>query len=363
MADLEHIWKRILRRRRFSLWGLAVLPLWLVSLPYRFVTRWVRRFSGDRVRVGLPVISVGNITVGGTGKTPMVKLLGRHLAEEGIRVGVVSSGWGRASEEPCLEPGYRLRTMTAAEVGDEVLYLAWQLPEAVFSIDVSKTEAALRLAESGLVDVIIVDDGFQHFRLHRDLDLVTYDAAIKKRHLKPFPHGVMREPRSALKRADVVVTTRANFAKDIGVLQKRLKRIAPRAAHYTAQFRLTELVGAERRWPIKYLEDKSVLLFAGIGNFAPLYRQVSVAAADVDYALELSDHQVYDEEMLERIKQLANQYESDVIVTTGKDWVKLADFDFGRETYYLAQSIDLDPGEEHLVAFVQERLGLQKADN
>jgi len=360
MQALEKIWKEILRRKPLSLWTIPALLLWLASVPYRFVPGIARRRMKDRVRVALPVISVGNITVGGTGKTPMVHLLGRHLSEEGFRVGIVSSGYGRESEDSFVEPGYRVRGMSAAETGDEVMLLAMLLPDAVFSVAGVKTDAAMALADSGLVDVIIVDDGFQHYRLHRDLDIVTYDAAIPRRLMKPFPGGVMRERRVSLRRADVVVITRSNFARDIGVLQKRLRKIAPKAAHYTAQFGVEELVGHDRRWPVKYIEDKSVFLFAGVGNFEPLRRQVSVLAGDLDDAAELSDHQEYDDDLLAELKAVADDHDSDVIVTTGKDWVKLGDFDFGREIYYLAQSVDLDPGEEQFVAWVQEKLGLRK---
>ncbi len=360
MHALESIWKKTLRRKRLSLWTIPAMLLWVASVPYRFLPGIARLRVKDRVRVPLPVISVGNITVGGTGKTPMVHLLARHLSEEGFRVGIVSSGYGRESEESFVEPGYRIRNMTAAQIGDEVMLLATLLPDVIFSVDDSKTEAAVRLAESGLVDLMIVDDGFQHHRLHRDLDIVTYDAAIPRHLMKPFPGGVMRERRVSLKRADVVVVTRSNFARDIGVLQKRLRKIAPKAAHYTAQFGIDELVGRDRHWPIKYIEDKSVFLFAGVGNFEPLRRQVSVLAGDLDDSLELSDHQQYDPELLAEIKEMADDHDSDVIVTTGKDWVKLGDFDFGREIYYLAQSVDLDPGEEQLVAWIQAQLGLQK---
>ncbi len=361
---LERTWKKFLRHEGLSPWGLLALPLWLASIIYRFIPRIQRRFTKNRIRVPVPVLGVGNITVGGTGKTPMVEVLARGLLADGIRVGIVSSGYGRESHDPVIGDGYRLQECRAEDIGDEVLLLAHLVPGAIFSIDDSKSEAARSLAASDYhPQVIIVDDAFQHYRLARDLDLVTYDAALPGRVMAPFPFGVMREPRSALKRAHVIVITRSNFARDIGKLSKRLRRIAPRAAHYTAQFSIHTLVGRDRRYPIKYLEDKSTFLFAGVGNFEPLRRQVSVLSGDLDFALELSDHQEYDRETLERIKAVADEHDSDVIVTTGKDWVKIRDFDFGREMYYLAQSVDLDPGEEQLVAHIEQQLGLVKAGN
>ena len=334
--------------------------MWVGSVGYRLLATWQRSRSAPAESIGIPVISVGNITVGGTGKTPVVHFLARLLLSEGVRVGIVSSGYGRRSQAAITEPGYKVQKLSADETGDEVRLLAGFLPEAVFSVDRSKLTAARRLAEAGDVDVVIVDDGFQHPRLARDLDIVTYDAAVPRRQLKMFPYGILREPLSALKRADVIIVTRSNFAVDIGQLHKSLEQLNPDAEHYRAQFRIDTLVGHSRRLPVKYLEDKSVLLFAGVGNFRPLHKQVAALAGDLDYALELSDHQHYDRQLLQRIRSLAEHHDSDVIVTTGKDWVKLPDFDFGCEIYYLAQSTDLDPGEEKLIAYVLKRLELKR---
>jgi tetraacyldisaccharide-1-P 4'-kinase len=109
---------------------------------------------------------------------------------------------------------------------------------------------------------------------------------------------------------------------------------------------------------LKYLEDKSVFLFAGVASFDTLRRQVDALAGDLDYALELADHQEYDQATLLKVKRMADRFGSDLILTTGKDWFKLGDFDFGREIYYLSQTIDLDPGEEKLTASLLQRLQL-----
>jgi tetraacyldisaccharide 4'-kinase len=290
----------------------------------------------------------------------MVAQLARYLLEDSHRVGIVSSGYGRSSRQAVLEPGYRMQDLPVEVTGDEMKCLAGSLPGAVFAVEEKKAGAVLSMAASGLVDIIIVDDGFQHFSLVRDLDIVTYDAGIRKRYLKPFPYGVLREPLSALKRADVIVITRAKFAKDLYRLKKKLAAVNREAQHYHAQFSATELIGHEPTRPVKYLEDKSVFLFAGVGNFQSLRRQVSALCADLDYAMELSDHQVYDNRLLSRIKDLADRYDSDLILTTGKDWVKVERFDFGREIYYLNQTVDLDPGEEKLIAYMQRKLNLEK---
>ncbi|MFQ5499353.1 MAG: tetraacyldisaccharide 4'-kinase [Candidatus Zixiibacteriota bacterium] len=355
---LESLWKKILRRERYSPWWLIMPLLWLAAAVYRLLSV-LHRVRVRPVAASVPVISVGNITVGGTGKTPLVQSLAVGMINEGVRVGIVSSGYGRRSTAPIIEPGYRLQQMNSLDTGDETKLLSTLVPRAMFSIDNSKANAAIRLANSGEIDLIIVDDGFQHFELQRDVDIVTFDAALSDRLLRPFPAGMCREGMSSLKRADILVITRAGFATDLQELRQRLQQAAPSAQHYSAQFQISELIGTQRSLPVKYLKDKSIFLFAGIGNFDVLRREVDSHAGDLDGWLELSDHQEYSPELLDRIREEAERYGSDLIVTTGKDWVKLNDFDFGRETYYLSQTIDLDPGEEKLIAALLHSLQLE----
>ena len=357
---LEQLWKKIVRRKPYSLWDIPAFLLWILSFGYRLGFWLRRRMSGASVKVSVPLISIGNITVGGSGKTPMVAFLTEDLMDKRIRVGIVSSGYGRSGTESFVAPGYKVQQMDVGITGDEVMLLAHRLPDAVFSVNPIKAVAAQNLAESKQVDLIIVDDGFQHHRLVRDIDLVTYDAGLKKRWLKPFPYGLLRESKKALGRADMIVITRARFALDINAIKRDLRKLNRSAQIYHAAFVAHNLVGHDRQWPVKYLEDKSVYLFAGVGNFRSLKRQVSALAGDLDHALELSDHQVYDRVLLEKIKSDAARFDSDLILTTFKDWVKLGDFDFGREFYYLDLVVDLDPGEEKLVAEVMQRLNLKE---
>lgn len=290
----------------------------------------------------------------------MVEFLARYFLAEHYRVGLICSGYGRSCPISFVAPGYRVQKIPVSETGDEVQLLATLLPQAVFSVDNSKTRAARNLVASTEVDLAILDDGFQHRDLKRDVDIITYDAAVKRKMIKPFPYGILRESLSALKRADILVITRSNFARDRTRLEKKLRRINPDVPLYQAQFLIDELIGRNRRLPVKYLEDKAVFLFAGVGNFESLRKQVAVLSGHLEYTMELSDHQRYDRKLLKKIKSLVVKSRSDVIVTTGKDWVKLGDFDFGFEIYYLSQSIDLDPGEEKLIACLQDMLGLER---
>jgi len=356
---LESIWKRILRRRGLSPWLIPAVILWCCSRLYLLGYYLIRKSPEKAEKVSKPVVSVGNITVGGTGKTPTVAMLARQLLDENIGVGIVSSGYGRVEKDRALlEPGYTMQNLPVSSTGDEVSLLAELIPEAIFSVQSRKLDAARALAEHGEVDLIIVDDGFQHTQLHRDVDIVTFDAAVSSQHLHILPFGLLREPLSVLNRADIVIFTRTSFARELGRFKEIVERLNPDAPKYLAQFVPNELIGRVHNRPLKFLEDKSVFLFAGVGNFKPLEQQVETLCAELDYAWELSDHQKYDDELLQQINEHADRLDSDVILTTGKDWVKLGSFAFTREIYYLAQTVDLDPGEEKLTRQLIQKLNL-----
>ena len=350
----ESIWKKILRRRGMSLLAIPALFLWIASLFYRIGLAIIKATRGKAVKVEIPVISIGNLSVGGTGKTPIIATLAEFLLEEGVKVGIVSSAYGRKNQISFVKEARRVAEMSVDDTGDEVKMLAELLPQAIISVDKSKSQAALNAQASDYdLDMLLVDDGFQHLSLDREVDIVTYDGAIKARDLKLFPYGVLREPLSSLKRVEVIIITRANFTRDIGTLRVRLKKIAPQAKIYTANFKPKEIIGHERKLPVKYLEDKAVFAFAGIGNFRTFEKQVRTLTSNLDFALEFSDHQRYTAREIDKIRDEATRYGSDLLLTTAKDWVKIRDFDFGREIYYLALEIDLDPGEEKLVKYLQ----------
>ena len=353
---LEQFWKIILRRGRYSPLAVPAFFLWVASYLYRFGSRIRSMMSGEPIKVSVPVISVGNLTVGGSGKTPIVGLLAREFLKRGVRVGVVSSGYGRTHRKPILAAGSEIQSRRAVETGDEVLLLAYSAPEAVFSIDRTKAVAAQRLVESGRVDLIIVDDGFQHRKLARDYDIVAYDVSVEDRLLRPFPYGVLREPLAALRRADAVILTRTELDHHPAAVREMVQRYAPNAEIVDSRFRISELVASKGRFETKLLQVRSAFLFAGIASFESLVRQVKPMVRSLDFALELADHQRYNRALLHRIKGMADRLNSECILTTGKDWVKTGHFDFGRESYYLELEVELRPSTEQFIANLAHKL-------
>src|SRR5205085_4225613 len=178
--------------------------------------------------VGAPVISVGNITAGGTGKTPLVEWAARALAGEGRRACVLTRGYGRADERRrVVASDGRSVLADARECGDEPRLLAEKLLGAASVVCDRDRVAAARWAREHLgADAFVLDDGFQHLRIARDLDIVTLDATAPWGGGRLLPRGRLREPPSSLARADCVVITRAELAGDLEHLRAEALRLS-----------------------------------------------------------------------------------------------------------------------------------------
>ncbi len=272
------------------------------------VDRRNRRFDEGRraiVRVDRPVISVGNLTVGGTGKTPVVQMISRMLQDLRLRPAVVLRGYRRSSRGLLVvHDGHRVLA-SAREAGDEALLHARVLDVPVVVAE-SKVDAAVHAAGFLPCDVIIVDDGFQHRALHRDVDVVLVDRATLD-DPRLLPAGRLREPLANLYRADVVLLTG-------GDVQEHEVRpyLAPDAVVGRIQVvaHVPELAG------------RSVVTMCGIANPERFERTVRGCGADVVASITFKDHHAYVRSDIERVLRTA-QHHQVAVVTTEKDRVKL----------------------------------------
>jgi len=286
-------------------------------------------------RPSVPVISVGNIVIGGTGKTPMVDFLARYIARHGIRCAVVSRGYGgsyRQKVARVLDTEGTAR-MTAAECGDEPYLLARRNPRVPVYVARARKLGA-QAAERDGAQLILLDDGFQHLAVQRDLDIVLLDAQRPFGNGCMIPAGIMREPKSALQRADLVVMTRSGPAAESPrhfsghVLQSR---------HQPAEI-LTTLAGevvAEDDYA-----GKSCLAFAGIARPAEFFQAVRNLALRNVEEVPLADHQKYNRDILNRLLRSCNNH--DLLITTEKDAVKLSDVNFPIPCYQLGVELVFD---------------------
>lgn len=285
------------------------------SLLYRAVMaarRGYYRLAARRVAV--PVISVGNLTVGGTGKTPLVALVARRLAALGHRPVIVSRGYRRAAGQAA---------------GDETSDLRRLLPASVRQIEARDRYVALaRAIRSEPHDVAVLDDGFQHLRLWRNLDLVTVDATQPFGYGYCLPRGLLREPVSALRRAGAVVLTRCDQAAPEGLadVERRVRaHLRPGAAVLHAVHRPTRLLVADgTSAPLESIRGRPCFAFCGLGNPEAFHRTLADLGAVAAGRRDFDDHHAYTAADAAAIAEAARAAAAEWIVTTTKDFTKAA---------------------------------------
>lgn len=277
-------------------------------------------------RCDLTVVSVGNLTFGGTGKTPMVIALAKDLVARGRRPAVLTRGYGRTGSEPRVLTGPEIR-VAASEAGDEPLEMAQRLPGVPVIVDRDRIRGGRRAVELG-ADIVILDDGFQHLRLKRDLDLVLLDAGDPWGGDRLPPRGRLREPLTAISRATAVVITKVDPAanqppEDIAC---RVAALCPDLPVFAARL-VPQRVRTPEGWTEpEELRGQKVFAVAGVGRPEGFRTLLERTGAEVVGYRWFADHHPYDNRDREWIARRARELDA-VVVTTAKDAVKLDPFE------------------------------------
>lgn len=297
--------------------------LCLLSLPYAFALR-VRAFC---YRTGVfrshsldrPVISVGNITVGGTGKTPTVIMLAKLLMGHGKRVAVLSRGYrSKSAGEPRIVSDGKSILLSPAEAGDEPYLMARSVPGLMVVTGADRYRAGLLALEQLKPDMFILDDGFQHLRLRRDLNILLLDCRAPFGNGRALPAGPLREPLPAAARADLVIYTRCG-GDDAPVALPGIRSC--RSMHV--------LTGVMRQrddeiLPFAALAERRGLAFAGIADPAVFFDALRQKGLSIVATHGFADHVAYGEKEMETLCRLRDSSAAEYMITTGKDAVKLA---------------------------------------
>ncbi len=302
--------------------GPARLPAWLSALGERVYARGLAARSAKFdaglgvVTIDRPVVSVGNLTVGGTGKTPMVAWLLETLLAEGHDPAVAMRGYrsrNGLSDEAEL---YRQRF-------NEVPVVA-QPQRLEGLIDLFATERGQR------VDCVVLDDGFQHRRIARQMDIVLIDASRPLQHDRLLPAGWLREPVESLRRATHVVVTHAEAVReaDLQRLEQWLsdemgRGIDAVARHAWTRLEITEPSGEQRTEPVSWLRGRQVVAACAIGNPGPFLASVSRATGTEVAGRTYRDHHVFDRADVRTLQTSVTQRGAQALVVTAKDWTKL----------------------------------------
>lgn len=271
-----------------------------------------RRYDrGDSSQsVPVPVLSVGNVTVGGTGKTPLVIDLVTRLTRMGRNPAVVSRGYKSIDGQP----------------NDETRLIQQRCPGVVCAADTDRIAGSLTACRRFGADVIVLDDGFQHRALNRDLDIVLIDATCPFGYDHLLPRGLLREPVSSLRRAGVIVLTRCDQVSlaDRARTERRLKRLAPQAVHLSSRHKVTTI----SRLDGTVLDDdwvgRRAVLFAGIARPSAFATTVRTLGIEVVGEHWWPDHHHYRPVDLRRFGSGGAWPSHDLLLTTEKDAVKLA---------------------------------------
>lgn len=336
------------RFRRFAeepLTAATLLP-WLCLVPFGVLYGALQRLRARLYRSGVfssyrapqPVISVGNLTAGGTGKTPIVDRIVRHALQRGERPAVISRGYGGQIRSGVAivsrGDGYG-PLLLAAHCGDEPFLLARRNPQAIVVVAPCRREGIEAAIRDEGATLIILDDAFQHLAVQRDLDILLLDARRPLGNGSVLPAGLLREPPSAHARADLCVLTRdeALAAPSPFVLPVTLRcrhRLAPE---------LVALDGAGQT--LSAFAGRRGVAFAGIAAPQPFFQALRELGLQLTATIALNDHTGYDAETLKRLKAAAAN--ADFFVTTEKDGVKLRTLDLPLPCFQAVLELEFAP--------------------
>ncbi len=306
--------------------------LLLLSLPYAMVAHSKRLFyqRGWLHRKRLPnrVISIGNLTVGGTGKTPLVIKFIEILESHGKRVGVLSRGYGRQSSSvPALVSDGNRLLLTPAEAGDEPYLIAQRCPQAVVAVGPNRYQLGQWVLRQYPVDCFLLDDGFQHLALDRQENVLVVDGSDPQGLWDVLPAGRLREPVSAARDASLLVMTRVNSHRDWHVdFAPLLSWVESHCPIVVVQFHADLLIEVEtgQHLPLDRLVNQRVVMFSGIGNPGSFRRVVEEQGADIVAERVFDDHHLYTAEEIKSLAALFQSTDATMMVTTEKDAVKVS---------------------------------------
>ncbi len=320
--------------------GLGVLaPVYCAGLktyllPYNVGLR-------QRTRLDCPVICIGNLTTGGTGKTPMTQMLCRLLIAQGRRVVILSRGYGGENEYGCAVASDGANVLLSArQAGDEAFLLAQSLPGVPVVVGKDRRVTGALAVTRFHPDVIVLDDGMQFWQLHRDMDIVLLNAVAPFDNGWTFPRGLLREPPSHLRRAGIIILTNAQRAgaTQLEQVRQRVCRLAPGTPLFTADLvpdtlrPLNELDAAvpgdkmlsEVTVGLETLRGRNVTALSALGNPAAFEAMLAGLGYNVASAFRFRDHQPLSDAELSDVVT-ASERASAAIVTTEKDAVKLTE--------------------------------------
>lgn len=305
------------KNKSFFASGIKFILL-LLSFIYGLIIRGLIFISSfDLKRFDLRVISIGNITLGGTGKTSSVEFISRYLKARGHKIAILTRGYKRKAKD---------------HLGDEPRMLFENLGDVPVIVDKDRARGAKRAIREYNSDTVILDDGMQQWGIKKDLEIVTIDA------LNPFgnghmiPRGILRQPLSSLRQADIFVLTKTNLARDVNKIKSVLSKYNPKGLVVESIHNPTGFYDIKKPGELlnlSYLKGKKIALFSGIGDPDSFLKLILSLDIKVGLDLRFSDHHNYTLEELEAIVRKVSKEGLNIIVTTEKDAARFSNETLG----------------------------------
>lgn len=331
------------KQGQLSRWRVLLVPF---SLTYWFFVSFRNLFYDVGIfksaALPKPVVAVGNITTGGTGKTPLTLEIARHLQEKGCRPAILSRGYKSAAEKTGLV--FRAAhgdQPSVNECGDEISMLARDLPGVWFGIGADRVASAKRVAAMAENSCFVLDDAFQHRKVRRDLNIAVIDARNPFGNNLLLPAGILREPLGGLERADVVVLSRCESVGDVELarIERRVKKSLGNSPIVQAMTRVTGIKSLRQQSgeAVPLSSGASVWALAAIANPEGFRRTLLENDFDVAGNSWFPDHHRYSAAEIAGVIQDASRHGAEAVVTTEKDAVKLAPSQFSNIPCYVVE--------------------------
>jgi tetraacyldisaccharide 4'-kinase len=360
MSQLQYYYIQVIRGKRTGWLPSLIKGLaWLVSIPYRFVV-FLRNWAYDRdwlrqYDAPVPVVvSIGNLILGGTGKTPVTQLMAQFFYDD-YKVAILSRGYRSPAEKlhaPVILSSGKGPLHSAAYAGDEPRLLAENLPKAWVVVGKDRVQSANLVAKQG-VDVIFLDDGMQHRRMARDFEVVVLDAKDPFGQDHFFPRGLLRESPAGLNRADLVILNHVRSAQNYEQTCRRIEQYtkAPVVGiHYDA-WKVVDLKGNEA----ESLQNRKVALFCGIAQPEQFVSTIEQMGAQIVAQKFYPDHFLYSHEELYELAGRWKEMGAEMMVCTEKDKVKLPEMhELPLPVFWIKIQPEVIEGAEALDEFIEK---------
>lgn len=328
-------------------------------LGYRFRFLIYRTGLAKSKKLRARVISIGNVTLGGTGKTPLAIYLGQKLKQKKIKVAILTRGYKRKKTEMTALIEENKDKIHWTEVGEEPYLLASRLDDVPVVVSKDRGTSGAYAERKYGAEVLVLDDGFQHWKLSRDLDIVMIDATNPFGDSKLFPAGILREPLSSLRRADILVLNKVDQISNKQNLIHALRRYNQEAPIIESDYKINSV----ERWSdhssvnkksstlveLKDLKGRKVLAFSGIGTPSSFERSLELLEVEVLKHQEFSDHFFYQRRDILNLEKEAQKLGADLMITTEKDFVRIPMMSALQVPIYLLKiDLAITKGEEIL---------------